>query len=112
LTDPKSRKVIIIEHPLLPVYVKEIIAKVLFENLQVILSIVLFFLGLTPCQVPSISFASSHLLALLSVGRITGLVIDCGELETTALPVCSFPSCRFDFDVHADIFLPTAIPST
>ncbi|KAI9445463.1 actin-domain-containing protein [Lactarius indigo] len=73
LTDPKSRKVIIIEHPLLPVYVKDIFAKILFENLQV----------------PSISFASSHLLALLSVGRITGLVLDCGDLESTALPIFS-----------------------
>ncbi|KAF8272289.1 actin-domain-containing protein [Lactarius quietus] len=73
LTDPKSRKVIIIEHPLLPVYVKDIFAKILFENLQV----------------PSISFASSHLLALLSAGRITGLVLDCGELESTALPIFS-----------------------
>lgn len=41
LTDPKSRKVIIIEHPLLPVYVKDILAKILFENLQVILPIIL-----------------------------------------------------------------------
>ncbi|KAN0135543.1 Actin domain containing protein [Lactarius tabidus] len=73
LTEPKSRKVIIVEHPLLPVYVKDIFAKILFENLQV----------------PSISFASSHLLALLSVGRITGLVLDCGELESTALPIFS-----------------------
>ncbi|KAI0296621.1 fungal-specific actin related protein [Russula brevipes] len=73
LTDPKSRKVIIIEHPLLPVYVKETLAEILFENLQV----------------PSISFACSHLLSLLSVGRITGLVLDCGELESTALPVFS-----------------------
>jgi hypothetical protein len=42
LTDPKSRKVIIIEHPLLPVYVKDILARILFENLQVLLPITLF----------------------------------------------------------------------
>ncbi|KAL4062905.1 actin-domain-containing protein [Scleroderma citrinum] len=71
LTDPKSRKVILVEHPLLPLYIKEIFARVLFGNLQV----------------PSISFASSHLLSLLSVGRITGLVVDCGHLEATALPI-------------------------
>ncbi|KAI0047984.1 fungal-specific actin related protein [Auriscalpium vulgare] len=71
LTDPKSRKVIIVEHPLLPLYVKEMLAKILFGNLQA----------------PSISFASSHLLALLSVGRITGLVLDCGNLESTVLPI-------------------------
>jgi hypothetical protein len=43
LTEPKSRKVIVIEHPLLPVYVKEILAKILFENLQVLLPIILLF---------------------------------------------------------------------
>jgi hypothetical protein len=41
LTEPKSRKVIVIEHPLLPLYVKEILAKILFENLQVLLPIIL-----------------------------------------------------------------------
>lgn len=71
LTDPKARKVIIVEHPLLPIYIKDTIARVLFENLQV----------------PSVSFASSHLLSLLAVGRITGLVLDCGYLESTALPI-------------------------
>jgi actin-related protein 10 len=96
----------------LPVYAKEIIAKILFENLQVILSITPLFSALTPCQVPFISFASSHLLALLSAGRITGLVLDCGELESTALPVCPLPSCRFGFDTHTDIFLSTVVPST
>lgn len=38
-------------------------------------------------QVPSVSFASSHLLSLLAVGRIAGLVLDCGFLESVALPV-------------------------
>ncbi|KAF8896113.1 actin-domain-containing protein [Infundibulicybe gibba] len=70
LTDPKARKVILVEHPLLPIYVKDIIARILFEN-----------------QVPSVSFASSHLLSLLAVGRITGLVLDCGHLESIALPL-------------------------
>ncbi|KAG9315355.1 actin-domain-containing protein [Chiua virens] len=82
LTDPKSRKVILVEHPLLPLNIKDIFAKVLFGNLQV----------------PSVSFASSHLLSLLSVGRITGLVIDCGHLESTALPIFAarpmFPHLR------------------
>ncbi|CAK5269334.1 unnamed protein product, partial [Mycena citricolor] len=71
LTDPKARKVIIVEHPLLPLYIKDMIARILFENLQV----------------PSLSFASSHLLSLFAVGRITGLVLDCGHLESVALPV-------------------------
>lgn len=71
LVDPKARKVIIIEHPLLPLHVKDVIARVLFENLQV----------------PSISFASSHLLSLFSSGRITGMVLDCGHLESVVLPI-------------------------
>lgn len=35
LTDPKARKVILVEHPLLPIYIKDMIARILFENLQV-----------------------------------------------------------------------------
>lgn len=35
LTDPKSRKVIVIEQPLLPLHIKETIARILFNNLQV-----------------------------------------------------------------------------
>ncbi|KAG2359290.1 hypothetical protein BDR07DRAFT_1378791 [Suillus spraguei] len=57
LAEPKARK--------------DMIAHVLFSNLQV----------------PSIPFASSHLLSLLSIGRIAGLVLDCGHLESTAFPV-------------------------
>lgn len=71
LTDPKSRKILLVEHPLLPLYVKEIIARILFNNLQV----------------PSVSFLPSSLLALLAVGRVTGLVVDCGHLESTTLPI-------------------------
>ncbi|KIK55142.1 hypothetical protein GYMLUDRAFT_176167 [Collybiopsis luxurians FD-317 M1] len=71
LTDPKARKVIIIENPLLPLHIKEALARILFENLQV----------------PSVSFASSHLLSLFAVGRITGLVLDCGFLESVVLPI-------------------------
>ncbi|GLB40286.1 putative actin family protein [Lyophyllum shimeji] len=70
LTDPKARKVILVEHPLLPLYIKDNMARILFEN-----------------HVPSVSFASSHLLSLFAVGRITGLVLDCGHLESVALPI-------------------------
>ncbi|KAG1722571.1 actin family [Suillus lakei] len=82
LAEPKARKVILVEHPLMPLYIKDMLAGILFSNLQV----------------PSISFASSHLLSLLSVGRITGLVLDCGHLESTALPIFAarplFPQLR------------------
>ncbi|KAG9324585.1 hypothetical protein KVV02_005118 [Mortierella alpina] len=67
LTDPKQRKVIICESPLAPLALKQTIAKV-----------------------PSVSFTPSHLLALLTTGISTGLVIDCGHLETSALPIYAF----------------------
>ncbi|KDR78976.1 hypothetical protein GALMADRAFT_63892 [Galerina marginata CBS 339.88] len=70
LADPKARKVILVENPLLPLYIKETIARILFEN-----------------QVPSVSFACSHLLSLFAVGRITGLVLDCGHLESVTIPI-------------------------
>ncbi|KAG0309836.1 hypothetical protein BGZ98_005376 [Dissophora globulifera] len=71
LTDPKQRKVIVCESPLAPIALKQTIAKVLFEKLQA----------------PSVSFTNSHLLALLTTGTTTGLVIDCGHLETSVLPI-------------------------
>ncbi|RUP46508.1 actin-domain-containing protein [Jimgerdemannia flammicorona] len=71
LTDPKQRKIIICESPLAPVCVKQVVAKVLFQNFQV----------------PSISWAPLHLLALLTTGLTTGLVVDCGNLESTVLPI-------------------------
>ncbi|WRT69489.1 uncharacterized protein IL334_006475 [Kwoniella shivajii] len=71
MTDPKARKIIILENTYLPIGVKEHIARALFDNLQV----------------PSVSFTSSSLLALAACGRITGLVVDIGWLETTITPV-------------------------
>lgn len=38
-------------------------------------------------QVPSISFVPIHLMALLTTGITTGLIIDVGNLETSVLPV-------------------------
>jgi actin-related protein 10 len=38
-------------------------------------------------QVPSLSFASAPLLALLASGSITGLVLDVGHIESSAVPV-------------------------
>ncbi|SPO25264.1 related to ACT1 - Actin [Ustilago trichophora] len=71
MVDPKQRKVIIAENPMLPTSIKEMICKVLFNNLQV----------------PSVSFVPAPLLSLLAVGRITGLVLEVGFLESTLMPV-------------------------
>ncbi|KAI9258836.1 actin family [Phascolomyces articulosus] len=71
LTDPKQRTVVLCETPMMPIRIKEMIAKILFHRLQV----------------PALCFVPSHLLALLTTGESTGLVIDCGHLETTVLPI-------------------------
>ena len=71
LTDPKQRTVVICEPPMMPIRIKEMIANILFHRLQV----------------PALCFVPSHLLALLTTGESTGLVVDCGHLETTVLPV-------------------------
>jgi hypothetical protein len=99
LTDPKSRKVIVVEQPLLPLHIKEALARILFNNLQVTWRITLSLQSSfnSSQQVPSISFASSHVLALLAAGRVTGLVLDCGHLESVALPVSLF---RTFYDIN------------
>ncbi|KDQ18918.1 hypothetical protein BOTBODRAFT_170903 [Botryobasidium botryosum FD-172 SS1] len=51
----------------MPLHVKEKLARILSRNIQI----------------PSLSFAPSHLLALLALGRMTGLVLDSGHLEST-----------------------------
>ena len=73
MIEPKARKVVVLENPMLPTRIKEMIAKTLFDLLSV----------------PSVSLASSPLCALLSIGRITGLVMDVGNLETCLTPVRS-----------------------
>lgn len=76
LTDPRQRKVIVCERPLWPMPIKKLLVRLLFEQFQV----------------PSISFAPSHLLSLMTTGTTNGLVIDCGYLESTVLPVSLPPS--------------------
>ncbi|KAK4685993.1 actin-related protein 10, partial [Tremellales sp. Uapishka_1] len=71
LTDPKSRKIIIVENTFLPTFVKDQLALALFDNLKA----------------PSVSFTPSSLLSLAACGRVTGLVIDSGWLETSITPV-------------------------
>lgn len=91
MSDPKARKVIVMENTFLPQFVKEQIARALFENLKVG-----WGTSRRPAagsadsfKVPSVSFTPSSVLALAACGRITGLVIDCGCLETSVTPVRS-----------------------
>ena len=55
----------------MPDFVKQALAKALFDNLKV----------------PSVAFTSASVLALAACGRSTGLVVDIGWLETTVTPV-------------------------
>lgn len=71
---------VIAENTFLPTYIKEYIAHTLFDNLRV----------------PSVAFTPSSLLALAACGRITGLVVDVGWLETTITPVNTSASALCD----------------
>ena len=74
MIDSKARKVIVAEPTLLAYRIKEAICRVLF----------------TYFQVPSVTFLSSHVLALASTGLRTGLVVDIGWHDTKVLPVFAF----------------------
>lgn len=71
MVDPKQRKVLLVENPFMPTLVKDMLCRILFDNLQV----------------PSVSFLPAPLLSTIAVGRITGFVVDVGYLETTVTPV-------------------------
>ncbi|GAB5586411.1 hypothetical protein Unana1_01311 [Umbelopsis nana] len=93
LADPKSSKVIVLESPLTPVCIKQTIAKVLFQKLHV----------------PSVSFTPAHLLALLTIGQTTGLVVDCGHLEMTVLPSLLTPNVIEDIKTRICIVSPVPV---
>ena len=71
LVNPKDRRVVIVENVLGPTLFRETLAKVLFRHYEV----------------SSVLFVPSHLVCLFSLGVRTGLVVDCGHKETTAIPV-------------------------
>ncbi|KAJ1904240.1 hypothetical protein LPJ81_002611 [Coemansia sp. IMI 209127] len=71
LVDAKAKKVAIVESPMLPAPVKRALARVLLGNLRV----------------PQLSFYPAPVVALVTCGRTTGLVVDCGHRVTTVTPV-------------------------
>ncbi|KAJ2396885.1 hypothetical protein GGI23_003731 [Coemansia sp. RSA 2559] len=71
LVDAKAKKVAIVESPMLPAPVKRALARVLLGNLRV----------------PQLSFYPAPVAALVTCGRTTGLVVDCGHRSTTVAPV-------------------------
>ncbi|WFD01019.1 hypothetical protein MYAM1_003779 [Malassezia yamatoensis] len=71
LCDATTYPVMVVHNPIWVECVQDALCGVLLGNLRV----------------PSVCFVDSHTLALLSVGRYTGLVVDCGYWETVVLPV-------------------------
>lgn len=71
IVDPKQRKVILIENPLIPIKLRSQISIILFDQFHV----------------PSILYTPSPVLVLMASGILTGLVVDVGNLETTVVPV-------------------------
>ncbi|KAL7747814.1 hypothetical protein RI367_006749 [Sorochytrium milnesiophthora] len=71
LTDPKGKTVIVCENALLPVLLKQTIAAVLLDQYQV----------------ASVQFALAPSMTLLTMGCEHGLVVDCGNIETQAVPI-------------------------
>ncbi|KAK3092796.1 hypothetical protein FSP39_007301 [Pinctada imbricata] len=71
LVNPKDRRVVVCESMLCPSQFRETLALVLFKQYEV----------------PSVLFAPSARLALLTLGINVGLVIDLGYTETEVVPV-------------------------
>uniref|UniRef100_A0A3Q0R400 Actin related protein 10 n=1 Tax=Amphilophus citrinellus TaxID=61819 RepID=A0A3Q0R400_AMPCI len=71
LVNPRDRRVVIIESILCPSHFRETLTKVFFKQFEV----------------PSVLFAPSHLMAIMTLGINSALVMDCGYTETLVLPV-------------------------
>uniref|UniRef100_A0A3Q3WBB8 Uncharacterized protein n=1 Tax=Mola mola TaxID=94237 RepID=A0A3Q3WBB8_MOLML len=71
LVNPRDRRVVIIESILCPSHFRETLTKVFFKQFEV----------------PSMLFAPSHLMAIMTLGINSALVMDCGYTETLVLPV-------------------------
>ncbi|WFC96439.1 SYF2 splicing factor [Malassezia brasiliensis] len=69
--DATAHDVLLVHGPLWVEAVQDALCGVLLGNLGV----------------PRVSFVDTHTLALLAVGRNTGLVVDCGYWETVVMPV-------------------------
>ncbi|XP_036405612.1 actin-related protein 10 [Megalops cyprinoides] len=71
LVNPRDRRVVIIESILCPSHFRETLTKVFFKHFEV----------------PSVLFAPSHLMSVMTLGINSALVMDCGYTETLVLPV-------------------------
>ncbi|XP_011817370.1 PREDICTED: actin-related protein 10 [Colobus angolensis palliatus] len=71
LVNPRDRRVVIIESVLCPSHFRETLTRVLFKYFEV----------------PSVLLAPSHLMALLTLGINSAMVLDCGYRESLVLPI-------------------------
>ncbi|NXJ16259.1 ARP10 protein, partial [Odontophorus gujanensis] len=71
LVNPRDRRVVIIESVLCPSHFRDTLARVLFKHFEV----------------PSVLFAPSHLMSLLTLGINSAMVLDCGYKESLVLPI-------------------------
>uniref|UniRef100_A0A8C5SJ63 Actin-related protein 10 n=1 Tax=Laticauda laticaudata TaxID=8630 RepID=A0A8C5SJ63_LATLA len=71
LVNPRDRRVVIVESVLCPSHFRETLTKVLFKYFEV----------------PSVLFAPGHLMALLTLGINSAMVLDCGYTESLVLPI-------------------------
>ncbi|RXN34903.1 actin-related 10 [Labeo rohita] len=70
LVNPRDRRVVIIESILCPSHFRETLSRVFFKHFEV----------------PSVLFAPSHLMSVMTLGIQSALVMDCGYTETLVLP--------------------------
>jgi actin-related protein 10 len=79
----KDRRVLVVENVLLPTTMRQIIARTLFESLEV---------GCVhgpryTLQSPCVLFAPAPLMACVPMRAPTALVVDCGHIDTVLVPV-------------------------
>nr|XP_020141707.1 actin-related protein 10 [Microcebus murinus] len=79
LVNPRDRRVVVIESVLCPSHFRETLTRVLFKYFEV----------------PSVLLAPSHLMALLTLGINSAMVLDCGYRESLVLPVSFLSFSQF-----------------
>uniref|UniRef100_A0A671MIS4 Actin-related protein 10-like n=1 Tax=Sinocyclocheilus anshuiensis TaxID=1608454 RepID=A0A671MIS4_9TELE len=118
LVNPRDRRVVIVESILCPSHFRETLSRVFFKHFEV----------------PSVMFAPSHLMSVMTLGIQSALVMDCGYTETLiyeGIPILSAwealpmggkaihrelhsllsEQCTLDTDSSAGLSLPTVVSS-
>uniref|UniRef100_A0A665WU46 Actin related protein 10 n=1 Tax=Echeneis naucrates TaxID=173247 RepID=A0A665WU46_ECHNA len=98
LVNPRDRRVVIIESILCPSHFRETLTRVFFKQFEV----------------PSVLFAPSHLMAIMTLGINSALVMDCGHTETLVLELDGLlvEQCTVDTDTTTGQSVPAVIVNT